>query len=138
MTYSPEKRDSMPIPVEPAHLDAYLKVTSAETNRIVYIPWKGPVKLVYAYVVTETAEGNTAAVEIDLELNAAGGTEIMTITVAQNAAVGDVDEATYTSESAAKGLSRDNTSKDAINIEVGANAGAAWTGTLRMYFEKQV
>ena len=75
--------------------------------------------------------------EIDLELNAAGGTEIMTITVAQNAAIGDVDEASYTTESASENLDRTDTAKDAINIEIAGSASTTWQGMLYMYFERQ-
>lgn len=137
MTYSPEKRDSMPIPVEPAVLPVHLVSISGTYDVPVYIPWKGPLKLVYAYIVTTTAEGDNGNVEVDLELDAAGGTEIMTITVARDASAGDLDEASYSSEATASGLSRDNSSKDQINIEVTGSA-AVWTGMLYMYFEKQV
>jgi hypothetical protein len=102
----------------------------------VYVPWDS-CKLVYAYTVTTVAEGNQGAVEIDLELDAASGSEIMSITVAQNAAIGDLDEATtYTTEAASENLGRKDTSRDAVNIEITGAASTAWQGMLYMYFER--
>lgn len=137
MTYTRIMPVSMKIPVEPAVLSVDLVVpTGGSAGDVpVYVPWKN-CKLVYAYVVTTVAEGNKGTVEIDLELNAASGTEIMSIQVAQNAAIGDLDEATtWTSEAAAKDLSSNNADRDVVNVEVDGTATSTWQGTLFMYFE---
>lgn len=126
----------MPIPAEPAVLAVALTAPSnATADVLVYVPWK-ECNLVYAYTVTTVAEGNVAAVEIDIELNAASGTEIMTITVAQNAAIGDIDEATFTTETAGRALDRGNTARDAVNIEIAGGTSNTWQGMLYMYFER--
>ncbi len=136
MTYSPKMSNTMSIPVEPAVICVHLVGPNTATVDIpVYVPWK-ECQLTYAYTVTTVAEGNVNAIEIDLELNAASGTEAMTITVAQNASVGDIDEATVTTASAAEHLGRDDTSRDAINIEMASAGATSWQGMLYMYFER--
>ena len=126
----------MPIPVEPAVLAVHLVAPSNATGDVlVYIPWDS-CRLVYAYTVTTVAEANVAAVEIDLELNAASGTEIMSITVAQAAAIGDIDEATVITAAAQENLGRKDTSRDAINIEIAGGTSTLWQGMLYMYFER--
>lgn len=136
MTYTATKTNTMPIPVEPAVLSIHLAALSTSTLDIpVYVPWDS-CRLVHAYTVTTVAEGNVNAIEIDLELNAASGTEIMTITVAQNAAVGDLDEATVTTAAAQLNLGRQDTSRDAINIELASAGASSWEGMLFMYFER--
>ena len=136
MTYTAVKTNTMPIPAEPAIIPVHLVGPSGATADLaVYVPWKD-CNLVYAYTVTTVAEGNKGAVEIDLELNAASGTEIMTITVAQNAAVGAVNEASFTTKSAGQALTRSNSSKDAVNIEIAGITDNTWEGMLYMYFER--
>ena len=136
MTYTAVKTNTMPIPAEPAVIGVHLVAPSNATADVpVYVPWK-ECNLVYAYTVTTVAEGNVGAVEIDLELNAASGTEIMTITVAQNAAIGDLDEATFTTLSASKALDREDTARDAVNNEIAGGTSNTWQGMLYMYFER--
>jgi hypothetical protein len=138
MTYTRIMPVSSRLPLEPAVLSVDLVVPTGGTagDVPVYIPWSQPCKLQYAYVVTTVAEGNKGTVEIDLELNTASGTEIMSIQVAQNAAIGDIDEATtWTDEDAAKNLSADNADRDIVNVEVDGTATSTWQGTLFMYFE---
>ena len=137
MTYSAKLGNTMPIPVEPAVLSVYVANSAAETNMPVYIPWKN-CRLVYAYtVVVGAAIDATGAMEIDLELNAAGGTEMMSIQVAASSAVGTIDEASVSNASACKNLSRDDASRDAINVEVDGSASAAGAVMLYMYFESE-
>jgi len=125
----------MRIPVEPAILPVYIKgLQNATVDFTIYVPWKN-CKLVYAYTQTCVAEGNHGAGAVHLELDAASGTEIGQITIAQNAAVGDIDEMVFTSTAAGKNLSADNSSRDAINLEVALAASSAWEGMLYMYFE---
>ena len=126
----------MPIPVEPAVLSVHLVAPNTATGDVlVYVPWK-ECQLTHAYTVTTVAEGNVNAIEIDLELNAAGGTEAMTITVAQNASIGDIDEATVTTAAAQVNLGRHDTARDAVNIEIASAGATSWQGTLFMYFER--
>jgi hypothetical protein len=81
MTYTPLMQNKMPLPVEPAVLSCHLVNSTAATDVPVYVPWKR-CKLVYAYTVVTEAIDATGAMEIDLELNAAGGTEFASISVA--------------------------------------------------------
>lgn len=133
MTYTATKKPSFPVPVEPAVLSVYVPNSSASTNIPVYIPWKN-CELVYAYTVAVGVVDGTGDMEIDLELNAAGGTEMMTITVAASAAIGDIDEATVSSADACKNLDRNNSDRDAVNIEVDGSADATGAVMLYMYF----
>jgi len=135
MTYSATHRNSMPVPVEPAVLAVHLVAPSGATGDVpVYVPWKN-VRLTYAYTVTTVAEGNQGAVNIDLELNAASGTGMMEIDVAQNAAIGDLDEASVTTASACRNLGRHDTARDAVNVEITGAGSTTWQGMLYLYFE---
>jgi len=138
MAYTKVRRKTMPIPVEPAVLAVHLISPAGTTVDIpVYIPWES-CKLTYAYTVTTVAEGNDAAVGIDLELDAASGTAIGTVTVAQNASVGDLDEIVFaaTPSAAGENLSALISGRDQINLEVtGDNTTATWQGMLYLYFE---
>jgi hypothetical protein len=135
MTYSKIRRKTMPIPVEPAVLGVALVQVNGTVDVPVYIPWES-CRLVYAYTVTTVAEGNDAAVGIDLELNAASGSAIGTITVTQNAAVGDLHEIGTITEANAENLSALDSARDAINAEItGTVSGGTWQGMLYLYFE---
>ena len=134
MTYTPVREKTMPIPVEPAVLSVHLDGGAGVVDVPVYIPWKH-CQLVYAYTVTTVGEGNNAAVYLDFELNAAGGTAMGDIDIAQNAAVGDIDEFVISDQDACENLSSDDPARDAINIELTDNASSTWQGMLFMYFE---
>ena len=134
MTYTPVREKTMPIPVEPAVLSVHLDGGAGVVDVPVYIPWKH-CQLVYAYTVTTVGEGNNAAVYLDFELNAAGGTRMGDIDIAQNAAVGDIDEFVIYDQDACENLSSDDPARDAINIELTDNASSTWQGMLFMYFE---
>ena len=136
MTYTRIVEPTTKIPLEPAVLSVDLTAATdgSASDVPVYVPWKN-CKLAYAYVVTTVAEADKGAVGIDLELNAASGTAIGTITVAQNALVGDVDElSSFTSESAGENLHSNVSTRDAINVEVDGANTTTWAGTLFMYF----
>jgi hypothetical protein len=126
----------MPIPVEPAVLSLYVGNSSAETNTVVYVPWKN-CQLSYAYTAVVTACTATSAVtSIDLELNAAGGTEMMSIEVGSGTqAVGVIDEATITDQSACENLNSDDAARDAVVVEVDGPTDANGAFMLYMYFE---
>jgi len=124
----------MPIPVEPGVVSVVVNNSASETNIPVYVPWRN-CKLSYAYTVCTTAVDTAGAMEIDLELNAASGTEMMTISVAANSSVGDIDEATVSSAAACKNLSYDNASRDAVNVEVDGSSTGTGQVMLYLYFE---
>ena len=134
MAYTRKMDRRCPLPVEPGVVSVHLVNSVAETNVPVMVPWKN-VQLAYAYTVVTEAIDATGAMEIDLELDAAGGTEMMSITVAGSSAVGDIDEATVSSASACKGLSYDETSKDYVVCEIDGSAAAAGSVMLYMFFE---
>ena len=134
MTYSRIMQNKCPLPVDPGVLCVHVPNSASETNMPVYVPWKN-CQLSYAYSVVAEAIDTAGAMEIDLELNAAGGTEMMTISVAASSAVGDIDEATVSSASACKGLTYDDASYDAVNIEIDGSAGASGSVNLFLYFE---
>jgi hypothetical protein len=129
----------MRVPCEPSILPIHLRAVGGSTlDLAVYVPWENCC-LAYAYVVTTVAEGNKGTVEIDLELDAASGTEIMSIQVAKNAAVGDIAEASFTlgatGEKAGRNLNAEIAARDAVNIECASTAATTWRGMLYMYFE---
>lgn len=131
MVYSPTFNTTMPIPMEPAVLSCHITNTAASTNVPIYIPWEY-CQLDYSYTVTLVANDATGDVEIDLELDAASGTEMHSITIATStAAVGVIDEGTVTTQSACENLGRHNTSRDAVNVEV--DGGATPTGSFMLY-----
>lgn len=134
MSYTAGTENTMSIPIEPAVLSCYVPNSAAETNIVVNIPWK-ECRLAYAYAVCLTAVDTAGAMEIDLELNAASGTEMMSISMAAAAAAGDQAEGTITTPAACKSLDRTDGDRDAICIEVDGSAGATGAVMLYMYFE---
>jgi hypothetical protein len=131
MTYTPLMNNKMPLPVEPAVLSCHLVNSASATDVPIYVPWKR-CKPVYAYTVVTEAIDTSGAMEIDLELNAAGGTEFASITVAKSSAVGDIDEATMASYPS---CDREDTSIDAVNAEIDGGAAASGSVMLYVYFE---
>lgn len=136
MTYTSNLQDSVPVAVEPAVLWAYVNNSASETNVVVNIPWKS-CRLAYAYFVVTTIIDNTADLEIDLELNAASGTEMMSITVTKNSAVGTQFEASISSHAACKALSRDDADRDAVCIEIDGSTTGTGAGIVYLYFEAE-
>jgi hypothetical protein len=139
MVYKASNMPTVPIPAEPMILHTMLN-NADNANVIVYVPWKS-CKLVFAYTVVTTAIDAGGCV-LTLELNAAGGSAMYTITVAGSAPVGAIDEGTkpasisYETWDANRGqLDRSNTSRDAINIDINGDASPAGTMWLTMYFE---
>jgi len=106
-------------------------IVSGAVDTLVPIPWENVrlVKIVGA--VTEVID-NVGDWELDFELNAASGTEMMTMTVTKNSAVGTVWEATVSTESACQNLSAAIAARDAINIE--SDGAATPTGAMNLYF----
>ncbi len=137
MAYSRRKGAACPVPADPGLIWTRVVCTSTEANTAVKVPWNN-VRLSYAYCIyipTDTAATilDAGDWEIDLELDEAGGTELMTITVASGAAAGTVYEATYVDEHACGGLSDQST----INIESdGADTVTVGAVNLYLYFEQ--
>ena len=73
--------------------------------------------------------------ELDIELNAAAGTEMMTLQVSAGTSVGVQDYATVTSAAACNKLDRDDSARDKVNIEVDGSASAVGAVMLTMMFE---
>jgi hypothetical protein len=71
---------------------------------------------------------------IDLELNAAGGTAMMNIS-ATGATIGTIHEATVTSRSACRHLDSQDSARDAVNVEVDGSTTGTGAVMLYMYFE---
>lgn len=128
MAYSRDHEQSCPLPVEPGVLSFYLPGSSSAADFLVDVPWDN-CKLTYATVTTLVASA-TAAVEIDIELDAASGTELMTGTVVSGTAVGAQTEFTYTSESSSNNL------KDTNNLNFEVAGDATWQGMVYCYFER--
>ena len=102
----------------------------------VQVPWKN-CRLVHAYGNTVTAVASADLV-IDLELNAASGTTIGTITLpTSSSAIGDTADMVIASAGAGQNLDRDVTTRDAINIETVTASGAA-AADIFLYFEQEV
>ena len=106
-------------------------IVSAEVNTLVQIPWEN-VRLVKVIAAVTEVIDNVGAWELDFELNAAAGTEMMTISITKNSAVGAVFESTTSSEAACAGLSAAIAARDAINIE--SDGAATPTGAVNLYF----
>lgn len=139
MAYSRQKSAACPIPADPGIVATYITLTTAEINVPVKVPWD-KVKLVYAYSVfmPSTVAGGALGGgdwEIDLELDAASGTELMSITITNAAAVGTVDEATFSSEADCDNLMDTNTIIIESDGHASATSGAAM---VYLYFEPSV
>jgi hypothetical protein len=135
MAYTRQKEAACPVLSDPGVVSAYIPISTGETNVPVRVPWNN-CKLVYAYT---TFVSNEAAAGLDggdctlkLELDAADGTELMGITIANAAAVGDVDEGTVSSDAACSGLTNQST----VNVSVDGHASTTLGGfNIYLYFE---
>lgn len=126
------RRTSGPIrpgPGDPGVIWAHFLNSAAETNMAVKVPWDD-VELVYAYMYNTVAIDATGTATIDLELNAAGGTQLATATLAKSGAIGTVTELTM-DPTARTPLSN----KSSINIEIDGSASAAGACMIYLYFE---
>jgi len=125
-------RNSMPIPAEPAVLCVPLN-NNNNHNVLVYVPWKN-CRLSYCYTVVTTAIDGNSDMVLTLELNAAAGSTMAVITITKSAGVGTIDTPTLTAANCRK-LDRDDTARDAINIDVNGDASPSGQVMLYMYFE---
>jgi len=129
---------SDPLDCDVKMLTAHIRnIVSAEVNTMVPIPWEN-VRLVKAVAVITEVVDNVGNWEIDLELNAAGGTEMMSISITKNSAVGALFEATTTTESACQNLSAAIATRDAINIESDGAATPTGAANIFFYFEPEL
>lgn len=136
MAYVRQNKRAIAAPgADPGVVSAYIPITTAETNVGIPVPWDG-CKLVHAETryVSNNAAGalDGGPCEIDLELDAAGGTEIMSIQIASGATVGTLDTASFSSYTAGTGLDSSNV----INVEVDGHASTTIGGfNIWLYFE---
>jgi len=138
--FSRQYMKSTPLDCDVKCLTAHIRnITSAEVNIPVPIPWEN-VRLVKAIAVVTEVIDDVGAWAIDFELNAAGGTEMMSLDIAKSAAVGTIYEATTTTESACQNLSAANASRDAVVIEADSAAAASYLGAanIYLYFEPEL
>jgi len=136
MTYTSTSPNSMPIPADPAVLCVNVVTGTATVDVPVYVPWEN-CRLAYAYgILTGAALTTAQSCDVDLELNAAGGTEQMSMNFAAGSAIGTVAEASVSDAAACKNLDRDDADRDAVNIE--AVSGAANEVMVFMYFEPEI
>jgi hypothetical protein len=112
MTFTPQMGAGIPLPAHPGVLSVPLSNSASEINIPVYVPWRN-CQLSYAYAVVTTVVDTAGAMNIDLELNAAGGTAMMNIS-ATGATIGTIHEATVTSRSACRHLDSQDSARDAV------------------------
>jgi hypothetical protein len=136
--FSRQYMKSTPLDCDVKVLSAHVRnIVSAEVNIPVPVPWEN-VRLVKAVAVITEVVDNVGAWEIDLELNAAGGTEMMSISITKNSAVGAIFEATTTTESACQGLTAAIATVDAVVIESDGSATPTGAANIFMYFEPEL
>lgn len=133
MAYSRKVPDSMPIPVEPGIMSAY--VTADTTELLIPIPWQH-VRLAYAEACFDVAEATNTGT-IDIELDAASGTTLMSIAITASQASGSTVAATTSDASACKDIGNHSTASDYVNLEV-AGSAADYTCNVYLYFEPEV
>ena len=112
--------------------------SSANQDYPVPVPSKA-CRLIRAEAITTTVVA-TADMTIDLELNAAGGSAIGTITVATSgSAIGTIDTLEWAdmTQANAKSLSLDDSARDYINLEVNSHATGAGGAMVHLFFERE-
>jgi len=132
MAYTRRNKPGCPLPVEPAVICTQILNVATATDYPIYVPWND-CELVYAYALTTVASDNNSDVALKFELNAASGTSLGTMTITKNSSVGTVTD--WTAGTRVR-LSADNTSLDAVNIEIDGDASPSGEFMIYMYFEK--
>jgi hypothetical protein len=130
-------RDMCPVFGLPGVISQVLNNSASATDVLVDIPWK-TCRLAAAYTVVTTAiDADTGGMQVTLELNAAGGGDMMAIDIAASSAVGDQDYATFSTGGRARcnNLDRDDTARDKINIEIDGSTTGTGQAMLHMFFE---
>lgn len=134
MAYTAGINPSTGLPLEPAVIRAF--VNASTTELLVPIPWQH-VRLAHAEACFDVAEDNSGTGTIDIELDAAGGTTLMSIAVAQQQASGSTVDATVSDQSACEDIGAHATSCDYLNLEVAGDA-ASYTCNVYLMFEPEV
>jgi hypothetical protein len=114
---------------DPLVLHHYVK-NSNQSDVSIRVPWDD-VKLVYIYSIVETAIDGNGDCVLTFEFNAAAGTEIATMTVATSAAVGDIDEATFSDRLNQPVFWNGS----AVNIDINGDSSPAGALNIYFYFE---
>ena len=107
---------------------------ATEFQTLIDIPWKN-CRLAEARFDVTTAIDSTGSMVIQMELNAADGTAMMTCSPSASAAVASQTYGTVSSAAACNKLDRDNADRDKINISVDGSTAAAGAGMLWLFFE---
>lgn len=134
MTFTPKMKRKTPLFGDFVMVPVYVPNSAAAGDMTVPVPGH-QCQLSHAETCVVSEIDATGDMEIDLELNAASGTEMMTITVAASSVVGTIDTATVSTQSACVALSYDDTARDYVNIEVDGSASAAGAVMLYLFFE---
>lgn len=132
MAYTAKRRNTQQVPCEPGVLSVYCPNSAAESNILVDIPWKN-CQLSHAYAAIVTAIDTVGNMVVDLELDAAGGGDMMSIAV--TGAAGTQVDATVDSQARCENLDRDNADRDKINIEIDGSTTGTGAAMIYMYFE---
>jgi hypothetical protein len=127
-------KDMCPVFGLPGILPVVLNNCVTETNVLVDIPWKN-CRLVHATGVVTTAIDGDGSMVIDIELNAAGGGDIMSLEATASAAIGTQYNGTFDDATKGDRLDRDNTSRDKVNIEIDGSSTGTGQMMLYMFFE---
>lgn len=130
-------KDVCPVMGCPGVLPVLLNNSAAETNVLVDIPWKN-CRLAHAMAVVTTAIDGAGSMVVDIELNAAGGGDIMSLSATASAAVGTQYNATFDDATKGDSLDRDDSARDKINIEIDGSTTGTGQLMLYMYFEPMV
>lgn len=133
--FTPERENSQFVPVDPAVLSQIVTcaASTAGLDFLVPIPWES-CKLTHVESKVLSTLDTAADHTILLELDAAAGGTMATLTIAASGAIGTRDTATVDA-TYGDNLSRSNGSRDAININ--AIGGAASMVQVDMYFEAE-
>jgi hypothetical protein len=123
-------RDMCPVMGLPGVLPVVLNNSAATTDVLLDIPWKN-CRLAHAMAVVTTAIDAAGSMVVDIELNAAGGGDIMSLEATASAAIGTQYNATFDDATKGDALDRDNADRDKLNIEV--NGSTTGTGQLMLY-----
>ena len=104
------------------------------------VPTARPCRLIRVEAITTTVVA-TADFTIDVELNAAGGSAIGTVTIATSgSAIVTIDTLAWAdmTQANAKNLSSANAARDYINLECNLHASGAAGAMVYLFFERDV
>ena len=125
MAYARKSGADCPVGGDPWIKTIKVPLTTDETNIPVYVDYNNANLVHVRATVAAVTDGLVN--EIDIEVGAAGGTEVATMTILSSSAVGAVFDATLSNEPARLGLSYTQT----LMIE---QSGASSVGTVSLDF----